>query len=832
MYLLYPNSHFFRIILSDYLDFIRIAEYEPQTGAMKMKPGKLTAKYTSNAVAILLFLSIATFSAYSQTLKADYQFQGNLLSSVAGAPAMSQIGGLNTYENDRVDGYARQTMRFPANGGLSVNTTSLISSTAYTVVILFRFDAIAGARRRVFDAKQGLSNPCGLYYSNSRLEPEPSTVTLIHPNTFVQVVISRDTNGAMRVARDGFLITLAGDSCYSNTDNNLRFFADDSVVGNEVSAGNVARIRLYDGSMTPAQIRALDRPANANGGGDQKILFTTTRHNQPEIYSMNSDGTNERRLTNNTVADFGARWSPDKSKIVFTRLNANIEQLWTMNADGSGETQITNTAFNDHAASYKPDGSKIVFSRCDNTFLCSIYTMNPDGTNQQPFSGAAVPEEDEDFANYSPDGSRIVFSRTNLDPAIPTSGLYSLTETNILTRLTSPALPVGDREARYSPDGTKIAYNRFPDILSNANQNGIELFRMNANGTNQTNFTNNAVFDNLAIWTQDSTRVAFHSRRDLPDVNEIYTMNSSTGGDIVRLTFNSAGDNLTDFHTTPSLFFSAPFDYDGDGKTDVSVWRPADGNWYISQTSNSSMSIKAWGLNGDKIVPADYDGDGKTDVAVRRPSNNTFYILNSATNTVNVTSWGLSGDVPLPADYDGDGKDDIAVWRPSEGNWYIAMSASGNMYVEPWGFATDIPTPGDYTGDGRTELGVFRPSEGKWYSFNTLNRNISISTWGLSGDVPVPADYSGDGRTDLAVYRPSNNTWYRLSSQDGTIGITSWGLPSDVPTPGDYDGDGRNDLAVFRPSNSTWYVLTANSSIRTQTFGLAGDTPTPSAFVF
>jgi uncharacterized repeat protein (TIGR03803 family) len=279
-------------------------------------------------------------------------------------------------------------------------------------------------------------------------------------------------------------------------------------------------------------------------------------------------------------------------------------------------------------------------------------------------------------------------------------------------------------------------------------------------------------------------------------------------------------------------------DFDGDGKSDITIFRPSSNTWYVlrSSTGYTTFSSYVWGVAGDVPVRGDFDGDGKADVAIYRPSTGAWYILLSSTGYTTYVSylWGAAGDIPEPGDYDGDGRTDIAAYRPSTGTWYILLSSTGNSTYtsHAWGLTGDVPVQGDYDGDGKTDIAVYRPSNGWWYALQSSTNDTTYLSfqWGLGGDVPVAADYDGDGKVDPAVYRPSNGGWYFLRSSTSytTYGAYLWGLEGDIPVPGDFDGDGKEDIAVYRPSSGDWYILWSSTNYMTYgayQWGLAGDTP-------
>ena len=260
------------------------------------------------------------------------------------------------------------------------------------------------------------------------------------------------------------------------------------------------------------------------------------------------------------------------------------------------------------------------------------------------------------------------------------------------------------------------------------------------------------------------------------------------------------------------------FDFDGDAYSDISVHRTSDNVWYRSLGGNS-FAATPFGAAGDRIVPADYDGDGKTDIAVYR--DGTWWWIDSSGPSVRVFPFGMASDTPVPADFTGDGRAELAVYR--DGVWWTYNLANGQISVAQFGTATDKPVVGDFDADGRADRAVYR--NGIWF-LDRSTQGFAAIQWGLPTDKVVPADYDGDGRTDPAIYRDGD--WWIFGSRQGVI-VRRFGSASGVPAAADYDADGKVDMAYY--SNGEWHIRGISWGGEWVTaFGLPTDTPIASTY--
>ncbi len=295
-------------------------------------------------------------------------------------------------------------------------------------------------------------------------------------------------------------------------------------------------------------------------------------------------------------------------------------------------------------------------------------------------------------------------------------------------------------------------------------------------------------------------------------------------------------------------------DFNGDGKTDWSVVRnigsgasgaPNQLRWFYNLNGSGSTVGSDWGVATDILTPADFDGDGKTDIAVWRGSNtpaqSAFYILRSSNSTLQFERFGEASrfdDPTVVGDYDGDGKADVAVFATgtlatSQSYFYYRGSLNnpnGNISYVPWGPGQTLPYPGDFDGDGKFDFCVRTLPTGStaptlYYLLKSNGLTVEYINFGQSQDTLVPGDYDGDGKTDFCSVRNvgSAKTWYILT-RTGAVSQQNWGASTDRETAGDYDGDGKTDLGIWR-SGIFWINQSSNGAVVNFFLGTNTDNP-------
>lgn len=632
------------------------------------------------------------------------------------------------------------------------------------------------------------------------------------------------------------LVRLLPDGALDNSfDPNLAVFGTIHTMlrqndGKIVSAGSYTQMNgvarpgfarsTSDGDLDPSFVPGTGFdliPSALVSQSDGKIIavggFTTYNGAaRPSIARINFDGSLDSSFAPNVSSIAGIAIQPDGKIIIvgsFTSVNGvpktRIARLETNGAlDSSFDAIIGSGAV--YRALVQPDGKIMIggsFTGVNGFNRNNLARLNADGTLDQTFnassSGVSALLRQSD-GKYIVGGTASI-ARKNVDG----SNDASFVSTNFSA---SSSSDIQIHAVLLRPDGSLIVGGRFDTVGGTPKRN---LARLAPNGELDKLFLSIGANGRVRAVVEDSD-------------NKILI-----GGDFTSVE-NTPQPGISRLVVSPFRAVT-PYDFDGDGKADISVFRPSENKWYILRSSDFGVDQPVFAVSGDIPVPADYDGDGKTDLAVFRPSLGDWWYRGSANNAQTFAHWGNSSDTALPSDWDGDGRADYVVFRAGANTWYRASSANSLTSSVGFGVTGDKPLIGDFDGDGKSDVAVFRPSTGDWWWQSSIDNIQRATRWGISTDIAVPADYDGDGKTDFAVYRPSNGNWYILNSSNFQPTIVNFGLSEDKPVAADYDGDGKADIAVFRPSTGVWYLLRTTDGFAAFNWGVSTDIPIPNAYL-
>ncbi|REJ76117.1 MAG: hypothetical protein DWQ47_10880 [Acidobacteria bacterium] len=457
------------------------------------------------------------------------------------------------------------------------------------------------------------------------------------------------------------------------------------------------------------------------------------------------------------IEDNYPSWSPDGSKLAFhsNRYDGNKE-VYTMDADGGNIKRVTFNDRPDEGAIWSPDGKSILYSQYVTDENVDLFITDLESGKTVRLTDHPLPDG---HAKFSRDGTKIIFNSQRDDEGKP--GLttfernYEIYEMNVdgtgIRRLTN--YHEWDTYPSYSPDGKKILWRRILDDLTAPRQYNSEIFVMNADGSDLRNLSNSKHFDGYPEWSPDGERIIFASDRhgETPGHLQLFVMNAD-GSDIQQITWNRIGEEDIRASWSPDGRKIAFNRVNSDGsRVYVMDIAPAKRTAFFSPVTRSVVTEARTSSRG--VAWGDYDGNGYPDLLVANTMNNSDLLYRND-ETIEfeqivegdqVTAGGWTEGVNW-IDYDNDGDLDIffttQFGRPNE---LFENSGGGSFSRADAGDLTRLESssPGacwsDYDLDGDLDVYVIERDG----SDDRLFNNRGNKSFAMVKDFPYSG---GDGR--------------------------------------------------------------------------------------